>query len=88
MVASPPYTVEILGEILATAATSGVFYTLPAGYRPVTAHDPCSAGATGGVPAGSAPYVKADTTGNLSMQRVTIGAANVYTFHGFVSLSA
>ena len=87
MVGSPPVSVEVIGTLLATAATSNIFFTLPAAYRPQNLQQFASMG-TGGVPAGEAPYVSCDAGGNLRIGQGTIGAANVYGFHGFISLDA
>jgi hypothetical protein len=79
--------VEIVGTIVATTATSSTFFTLPAGYRP--AHSQTRpAGATGGVAAGTAPFITCTSAGVLSENNVGIGAANILTFGCTFSLDA
>lgn len=87
LVPSPAKTVEIIGALTATAATSTTFFTLPANYRPLNVQQfACVASA--GVPAGTGPGINCDTAGNLSLNHGTIGAANNYQFHGFIALDA
>ena len=90
MVASPPKSVEIIGAILATGASAVTFFQLPAGppsYRPASQQQVVAAG-TGGVAAGTSCFIGCDTSGNLTVHNGTIGAANSYLFHGFISLDA
>jgi hypothetical protein len=87
LVASPPNSVEIIGAIVATAATSSTFFTLPAAYRPAHAQQ-IPAGATGGVIGAAAPFITCTAAGALSTNDVTIGAANIVVFHGLISLAA
>jgi hypothetical protein len=86
-VASPPNSVEVQGALSATAATSGIFFQLPSGYRPTNAQGfPC--GSSGGAIAGSAPNIRCDTSGNLSVNNSTVPSASTFFFHGFISLDA
>lgn len=87
LVAAPANSVEIIGSLTATAATSTTFFQLPAGYRPASAQQ-FACVASGGVPAGAAPGINCDASGNLSVNHSTIGAANNYEFHGLISLDA
>ena len=87
LVASPPNSVEAIGALAANAATAATFFTLPAGYRPASQQQ-VACGATGGQVAGSTPFVQCDAGGNLTVQHDTIGAADAYLFHGFISLDA
>ena len=87
LLASPPNSVEIIGAILATGATSTTFFTLPAGYQPAT-QQAIPAGATGGQVAGTTPFVQCSTAGVLTLQHGTIGAVDTYVFHGTISLDA
>ncbi len=86
LVASPPNSVQVQGVIASTAATSTTFATLPAGYVPATAQG-FSVGATANVPAGSAPQVRCDTSGNLTINGGPAFPSTVsWFFNGFVSL--
>jgi hypothetical protein len=87
LVASPPNSVEVIGALAANAATAATFFTLPAGYRPASQQQ-VACGATGGQVAGSTPFAQCDAGGNLTVQHDTIGAADAYLFHGFISLDA
>lgn len=84
----PGNLVEIDGTISGTAATSANFFDLPAGYQPGgTNVRGYAIGATGGVPAGSAPNVRCTGAGALTI--VNAGAfplAQSYFIHGFISL--
>jgi hypothetical protein len=86
-VVSPPDCVELIGTLNANAATAATFFTLPAGYRPVSQQQ-FACGATGGQVAGSTPFIQCDASGNLTVQHDTIGAADAYVFHGLISLTA
>lgn len=87
-VASPPNSVEIIGAITATAATAGNFFTLPAGYRPVSAQQ-IPVGATGGVTAATvSPFITCNAAGALTTQEIGLGAANIVVFHGTIALDA
>lgn len=82
LVASPPDSVEITGVINGGAATSPVFFTLPAGYRPASQQPACDTVSTGH----AAGFLQCDTAGNLTVQAASTAA--VWLFHGFVSLDA
>lgn len=79
-VASPPNTVEVIGELLADSVTSGMFATLP--YAPVHSQPFFVQSSTTSV------YTGACTTGGA----LEIGGSAIvngtYTFHGFISLDA
>jgi len=81
-VASPPNSVEVIGEINGAAATSSVFFQLPSGYRPASNQL---------VPAGSTTtsqtaWVECDNAGKLSL--IATSFVNKYYFHGTISLDA
>ena len=82
-VASPPNSVEIIGEINGSAATNGKFFQLPSGYRPASSQF---------IPAGSTTlsqaqvWIGCDSSGNLTVDASVI--TNKYYFHGFISLDA
>lgn len=87
-VASPPRTVEIIGVIAATAATSTTFFTLPAAYVPTNAQG-WPVGATANVPAGAVPQLRCSNTGVLSIVNGAAPPSAVsYFIHGFISLDA
>jgi hypothetical protein len=83
--------VELIGVLDGTSATSVTFFTLPAGppsYRPATAQG-FACGATGNVPAGSAPQVRCSTGGVLTINgAAAFPNATSYFMHGFISLDA
>lgn len=88
LVASPPNSVEIVGVINSTAATSTTVGTLSAGYRPANANG-FAVGATANVPAGGAPQMRCDTSGNLTINGGAAPPSAVsYFVHGFISLDA
>lgn len=82
-VASPPESVEVIGEIDGAAATNAKFFQLPSGYRPASNQF---------VPAASTSlataqcFVLCDSAGNLNLQAASF--TNRYYFHGFISLDA
>jgi hypothetical protein len=86
-VPSPFNCVQLEGVITAAAATSGTFFTLPAGYVPASAGG-YAAGATSGVTANTAPQIRWDTSGNLTVNNVGIGAANPVWITGLAILDA
>jgi hypothetical protein len=87
-VASPPNSVEIVCALDATSASAATFFTLPAGYVPASSQPVCAMGENLSVPAGRSPWVKCDTSGNLSVQNTgALGAWEAF-FHGFISLDA
>ena len=83
-VACPPNSVEIIGALDGTAATNNAFFTLPAGYRPASAQGfpiaPTSAAdATNG---------RCDTSGNLTIDNITMPVAQTFFIHALISLDA
>ena len=62
-------TVWVVAVLDATSANAATFFTLPPGYVPTKAAG-APVGATGGVPAGSAPDVRWDTSGNLTINNI------------------
>lgn len=87
-VASPPNSVELLGVISATAASSTNFFDLPAGYQPANAQG-FAVGATGGAPAGNIPNVRCAASGALTLANAAaVPVAQSYFIHGFISLDA
>jgi len=81
--------VEIIGAINAAAASAVTFFTLPAAYRPASQQPVAGAGANASVPAGLSPWIRCDTSGNLTVQNTgAIPAAFQLFFHGFISLDA
>jgi hypothetical protein len=87
-VASPPQCVQLIGTISATNATSATFFQLPASYTPRSVQG-FPVGATGGVPAGGAPNLRCDTSGNLTIaDAAAVPAADTYFIHGFISIDA
>lgn len=85
---SPPNTLEIIGAIDATAATSATFATLPANFRPAKLSPGISCGNNGGGIAGQTPNVRCDTAGNLTLNNATVPSAATFMFHGYISLDA
>jgi hypothetical protein len=88
MTASPPNTMEVIGTINATSATTAVFGTVPTAYYPAhTQQFACACNSL--VPSGDAPGIQCDTAGNLSVAH-TDSVPNNFTlfFHGFISLDA
>lgn len=86
-VSSPPNSVWIQGVINAAAATSATFFTLPAGYVPSSASG-FACGSNGGAIAGSAPNIRWDTAGNLSVNNATVPSASAFLFGGLIRLAA
>jgi hypothetical protein len=85
LLGSPPNSVRVQGVINASAATTFVFFTLPAGYVP-SGNGGYAAGANAGVPANQSPQVRWDSSGNLSVNSVGLGAANAVWISGIVNL--
>lgn len=80
--------VLLIGALDATAATAAQFYQLPnSAYIPASQQQ-LPAGATGGQVAGSVPFIQCDTSGNLTVNHDTIGAADTYVFSGALALTA
>jgi hypothetical protein len=80
--------VEIIGAVNAAAATTATFATLPAGYQPASQQPACAMGANASVPAGLSPWIRCDTSGNLTVQNTgALGAWEAF-FHGFIALDA
>ena len=88
LVASPANSVEIIGAINAAAATAATFFTLPTAYLPANNQPVCSMGENASLPAGLSPWIKCDTSGNLSVQNTAALGAWESFFHGFISLDA
>lgn len=87
-VASPPNSVEIIGVIAATAATSTTFFTLPAAYQPTNAQG-FAVGVTANVPAGSSPQLRCSSAGVLTISNAAAPPSAYSVFiHGFISLDA
>jgi hypothetical protein len=86
---TPLNQVEVIGALSAAAATASTFFTLPAAYRPATQQPVAAAGASASVPAGLAPWIRVDTSGNLTVQNTgAVPAAWQIFFHGLISLDA
>jgi hypothetical protein len=78
-------SVEIIGTIKAGAAAT--FYTLPAGWRPVSQQG-FPAGTSASVAAiDNVVYIQCDTSGNLTANGVN-SASDIVYFHGWISLDA
>jgi hypothetical protein len=87
LTASPPDTVEVIGVMVATAASNVIFAQLPPGYRPASAQGFAAGSNAGGI-AGETPNIRCDTSGNLSVDNATVPATAAFIFHGFIALDA
>lgn len=86
-IASPPNSVEVIGVLNAAAATSGIFFTVPAAYVPPNTQPVTAAGANAGVGAGLSPWIRIDNSGNLSVQNTgAVPGAFIIPFHGTYTL--
>lgn len=84
--ASPQNCVFFTGVISGTAASSAIFFTLPADYAPDNEQG-YGIGATGSVPSGAAPNLRCDTSGNLYIDNAgSFPLAQSYFINGYISL--
>lgn len=90
-VASPPATVEIIGDIThASVSGSSIFFTLPAAYRPANIQSAalsfyaCTAGFAN---AANPPRVTVAANGNVSGDSLPAGTTEI-SFHALISLDA
>jgi hypothetical protein len=80
---APFNSVEIIGVINGTSASSSQFFQLPTGYRPATQQPVCTATNTSWVTG----FVQCDTSGDLTLQASSYSVADPWVFHGFVALT-
>lgn len=72
-------SVRVQGVIAGNAATSNQFFTLPAGYRPVSASG-APIGMSANAPAGILPQLRWDTSGNLTIGNLAVPVAAAIFF--------
>jgi len=87
LVASPPNTVEVIGTLDASSATSTKFFTLPAGYVPASQQGFPVGTFSGSAAADNVPFLQCDTSGNLTIQQRTATQTSI-RYHGLISLDA
>lgn len=87
MIASPPNTVEIIGDLTGGTMTDGtVVATLPAGYRPATQQQVATVLPGTGATANMRFFV--GTSGNIECEGMSALTTPRVTVHGFISLDA
>ena len=88
LLASPPNTVEIIGTMGSSAATSSAFFQLPTAYKPASQQQFwCSPTQNPTV----YYFGQCDTTGTLRIETPSVADTNAigpWVFHGFISLDA
>lgn len=75
----PDNSVRVQGVINATAATAATFFTLPAGYHPANTGG-APVGCNAGAGANTVPTLRWDTSGNLTINNLTIPSASAVFF--------